>query len=67
MGIHLWAFLGISLVVIIAPGPDTAVVTKNAAAKISSVLTRPAVKAALDGVTGVILVGLGIRLALERR
>jgi threonine/homoserine/homoserine lactone efflux protein len=37
------------------------------AAKISSVLTRPAVKAALDGVTGVILVGLGIRLALERR
>jgi threonine/homoserine/homoserine lactone efflux protein len=30
MGIHLWAFLGISLVVIIAPGPDTAVVTKNA-------------------------------------
>ncbi len=30
MGIHLWAFLGISLVVIIAPGPDTVVVTKNA-------------------------------------
>jgi RhtB (resistance to homoserine/threonine) family protein len=30
MGIHLWAFLGISLLVIVAPGPDTAVVTKNA-------------------------------------
>jgi RhtB (resistance to homoserine/threonine) family protein len=37
------------------------------AAKISNVLTRPAVKAALDGLTGVVLVGLGIRLALERR
>jgi RhtB (resistance to homoserine/threonine) family protein len=30
MGIHLWAFVGISAVVIIAPGPDTVVVTKNA-------------------------------------
>jgi RhtB (resistance to homoserine/threonine) family protein len=30
MGIHLWAFLGVSLVVIVAPGPDTVLVTKNA-------------------------------------
>jgi RhtB (resistance to homoserine/threonine) family protein len=30
MGAHLWVFLGISAVVIIVPGPDTAVVTKNA-------------------------------------
>jgi len=37
------------------------------AAKVSGVLTRPAVKAALDGVTGIVLVGLGVRLALERR
>jgi RhtB (resistance to homoserine/threonine) family protein len=37
------------------------------AARISSVLTRPRVKAALDSVTGVVLIGLGIRLALERR
>lgn len=37
------------------------------AAKISDVLTRPAVKAALDRVTGVVLIGLGVRLALERR
>jgi RhtB (resistance to homoserine/threonine) family protein len=37
------------------------------AARISGVLTRPAVKAALDRVTGVVLVGLGVRLALERR
>lgn len=27
---HLWAFMGISLVVIMAPGPDTVMVTKNA-------------------------------------
>ncbi len=37
------------------------------AAKISGVLTRPPVKAALDCVTGVVLVGLGVRLALEHR
>jgi RhtB (resistance to homoserine/threonine) family protein len=37
------------------------------AAKVSSVLTRPTVKAALDRLTGVVLVGLGVRLALERR
>ena len=37
------------------------------AAKISSVLARPRVKAALDGLTGVVLIGLGIRVAFERR
>jgi len=37
------------------------------AARISDVLTRPRVRAALSGLTGVALVGLGIRLALERR
>jgi RhtB (resistance to homoserine/threonine) family protein len=30
MGAHLWVFLGISAVVIVVPGPDTALVTKNA-------------------------------------
>ncbi len=28
--VHLWAFIGISAVVILAPGPDTVVVTRNA-------------------------------------
>jgi len=30
MGAHIWVFLGIAAVVIIVPGPDTALVTKNA-------------------------------------
>ena len=30
VGVHLWAFVGIAALVIIAPGPDTVVVTKNA-------------------------------------
>lgn len=30
MAAHLWVFLGISAVVIVVPGPDTAIVTKNA-------------------------------------
>jgi RhtB (resistance to homoserine/threonine) family protein len=30
VGVHLWLFLGIATVVIIVPGPDTALVTKNA-------------------------------------
>ena len=37
------------------------------AVRVASVLTRPSVKAALDSLTGVVLVGLGIRLALEQR
>jgi RhtB (resistance to homoserine/threonine) family protein len=37
------------------------------AAKISSVLARPRVKAALDRLTGAVLIGLGIRVAFERR
>jgi RhtB (resistance to homoserine/threonine) family protein len=38
-----------------------------AAARASALLGRPQVRAALDSVTGVVLVGLGVRLALERR
>jgi RhtB (resistance to homoserine/threonine) family protein len=37
------------------------------AARLSQVLTRPTIKTALDRVTGVALVGLGIRLGLEHR
>jgi threonine/homoserine/homoserine lactone efflux protein len=37
------------------------------AARASGVLRRPRVKAALDRLTGVVLIGLGVRLATERR
>ena len=37
------------------------------AVEFGSVLGRPSVKAALDRLTGVVLIGLGIRLAFERR
>jgi RhtB (resistance to homoserine/threonine) family protein len=39
----------------------------TAAARGRNVLARPRVKRALDRVTGVVLIGLGARLALERR
>ena len=29
MGLHVWVFLGVAAIVIVIPGPDTAVVTKN--------------------------------------
>ena len=37
------------------------------AARAASTLQRPRVKATMDRVTGVVLIGLGIRLAFERR
>jgi threonine/homoserine/homoserine lactone efflux protein len=37
------------------------------AAKVSVVLSRPSVKRTLDRLTGVVLIGLGVRLALQHR
>lgn len=37
------------------------------AARAAETLRRPRVKAALDRVTGIVLIGLGLRLAIERR
>jgi RhtB (resistance to homoserine/threonine) family protein len=37
------------------------------AARVAQTLTRPRVKAALDRFTGVVLIGIGVRLAMERR
>lgn len=122
MGAHLLLFIGVAAIVIVVPGPDTAVVTKNVlvhgrraanpkigifftsllpqfvdpgrpvllpfmalgavfvlmtvlwlalycvvAARAAQTLRRPRVKAALDRVTGVVLIGLGLRLAIEHR
>jgi threonine/homoserine/homoserine lactone efflux protein len=120
---HFLVFIGVAAIVIVVPGPDMALVTKNAvlhgrraalgtalgvnaglsvwtvasalgvasivrssavaftalktlawlcayaviAARASGVLRRPRVKAALDRLTGVVLIGLGVRLATERR
>ena len=38
-----------------------------AAARAARMLMRPRVRATLDRVTGVVLIGLGLRLAVERR
>jgi hypothetical protein len=35
--------------------------------RMSPVLTRPSVKRRLEAITGVVLVGFGFRLAIERR
>jgi threonine/homoserine/homoserine lactone efflux protein len=37
-----------------------------AAVRLSDVLSRTRVKAAIDRVTGIVLVGVGLRLAIER-
>ena len=37
------------------------------ASKAGGLLTRPRVKAGLDRLTGVVLIGLGVRLVTERR
>jgi threonine/homoserine/homoserine lactone efflux protein len=81
MGLHLLVFIGVAAIVIVIPGPDTAVVTKNVlihgrraglgtslvAARAAQTLMRPRVRAALDRFTGIVLIGLGLRLAVERR
>jgi threonine/homoserine/homoserine lactone efflux protein len=37
------------------------------AARAAQTLMRPRVRAALDRLTGIVLIGLGLRLAVERR
>jgi len=41
--------------------------TQALAAKVSHVLLRDGVRTALDRVTGIVLIGLGLRLATEHR
>jgi threonine/homoserine/homoserine lactone efflux protein len=51
MGLHLSAFLGVAAIVIVAPGPDTALVTKNALLY----GRRPAVATAFGVVSGLLV------------
>src|SRR2546423_811019 len=96
---QLIAFAGGSLLLAVTPGPDMAVVTKNAlahgrrgvvlttsgigvtfavigwiwmnvygifVARLRDVITTPRVRQWMQRVTGVVLLGFGARLALER-
>jgi threonine/homoserine/homoserine lactone efflux protein len=51
MGLHLTAFFGVAAIVIVAPGPDTALVTKNALLYGH----RPAIATAFGVVTGLLV------------
>jgi threonine/homoserine/homoserine lactone efflux protein len=102
VGAHLLVFVGVAAIVILLPGPDTAVVTKNAqfvdpgrpvllpfmalgalfvlmtvlwlaayrfiAARAAETLRRPRVRAALDRLTGfIVLLGTASRLCNPER
>src|SRR5258706_2657393 len=51
MGLHLTAFLGVAALVIVTPGPDTALTTKNALLY----GRRPAIATAFGVVTGLLV------------
>jgi threonine/homoserine/homoserine lactone efflux protein len=60
-------FLAFATVLVLIPGPDFAVVTKNtlAAHRARRLLLRRKVRRGMDGVTGAVLLGFGARLAAE--
>jgi RhtB (resistance to homoserine/threonine) family protein len=60
VGVHVWAFAGIAALVIIAPGPDTVLVTKNAVVH----GRRAAVGTALGVNTGLVIWTVGASLGL---
>jgi threonine/homoserine/homoserine lactone efflux protein len=72
MQVNIPAFMGVALFILVTRGPDTALVTWMSgyalmAAEAGGLLARPRVKAALDRITGFVLVALGLRLATESR
>jgi threonine/homoserine/homoserine lactone efflux protein len=65
---HIPAFVGVAGLLVVTPGVDMALVTKNALAhgRRAAVARRPRVKAAVDPLAGAVLAPLGVRVALER-
>jgi threonine/homoserine/homoserine lactone efflux protein len=73
------AFLGLSAVVIMTPGQDTALTIRNTlmtlawlsayamvVARAGHVLRRPRIRRAYEAVMGAILVAFGVRLAFDQ-
>lgn len=59
-------FLVVAVVVVVTPGVDMTVYALPAA-RGRAALRRRRTRAALDAVSGIVLVGFGVRLAFERR
>jgi threonine/homoserine/homoserine lactone efflux protein len=66
---QLLAFVALALVVIVTPGPDTALTIRNtiSGGRRAGIGTAIGVRRAFDAVMGTLLVALGGRLAFERR
>jgi threonine/homoserine/homoserine lactone efflux protein len=71
-----WAFLGVSMLAIMTPGPDTSLTIRNpfvagrrggVFTALGPVLARSRLRRTVDGVAGAVLIGLGVRVATEAR
>ncbi|HVN60611.1 MAG TPA: hypothetical protein VMT59_05075 [Gaiellaceae bacterium] len=60
---QLLPFFAVSALLIVVPGPDMALVARNAL----RAGTRGGILTCLGGVTGLVLIGFDVRLATEHR
>ncbi len=71
------AFAGVALILTLTPGADTMLIIRNVLAygrkdgffigQMRRLFSRPSVQRNPEAAAGVILIGLGLRLATERR